>query len=71
MGVNNIYNKIAKIYTNKVLIFVIIYGLLDYKIKKPIISLIISSLVIFIFEKSKMLCLLEPFINESIKNRKD
>lgn len=69
MGVNNIYNKIAKIYTNKVFIFIIVYGLLDYKIRKPIISLIISSLVIFIFEKSKMLCLLEPFINKRIKNR--
>ena len=67
MDTYNIYNNLAKIYTNKILIFIIIYGLLDYKIEKPIISLIITSLVIFIFYKSKMFCLLEPFINKSIK----
>lgn len=54
--------KISKnIITNRVIIFIFLYSFLDYKIKNTIKSFILAILFIIILEKSKTLCILEPF----------
>ena len=52
---------LRKILTNRILVFIILYGLLDYKIRNPIKTFFITILFIFVFEKSKTFCILEPF----------
>ena len=58
---NSIFKNIQKIISNRVLIAIILYFIIDYKLKNPIKSIIFVFLFIFVFNISKTFCIIEPF----------